>query len=73
MSAGEFAKRLALACLRESEELPQLREKLLDVEKSVVELRVDLKTAVIALLVHGGQMQLDMATRWVNENLNTED
>jgi hypothetical protein len=73
LSAGEFAKKLALACIRESDELPRLREKLLEVEANVAELRVDLRTAVTALLVHAGKLQLDKANSWVEANLVTKD
>lgn len=70
MSAGDYARRLVINTLEDSERR-KVQDELRDVKREITELRGDLATSVLALLVGAGQIEKSEARDWVRENLKT--
>lgn len=70
MSAGDYARRVVLDALEDTEQR-KVQDELRDVKRELAELRDDIATAVFALLVGAGKIEKGEARDWVSANLKT--
>lgn len=68
MSPGEYARRLVLDALEETDHR-RLEEGMGALEREVAQLRAELANSVMALLVGAGKVDKDEARDWVQANL----
>ena len=68
MSRGEYARRLLIECLDDTER-ERVRHDIAELREEVVKLREDLATAVMALLVRGEPYSVEEAKAWVIRRL----
>lgn len=68
MSAGDYARRLVLDALEDSARR-KVEDDLREVKREIAELRTDLATSVLALLVGAGEVEQGEAREWVQANL----
>lgn len=70
MSAGDYARRMVIDTL-EDVERKKTQDQMRDLKREIVDLRADVATTALALLVGAGKIGKDEAQMWVRENLKT--
>jgi hypothetical protein len=68
ISAGDYARRIVLDTLEDTER-HKTQDELRELKRQIAELRNDVATAVMALLVGAGKVDMDEARAWVSANL----
>lgn len=71
MSAGDFARRLVIDTLEDTERR-KVHDELRDVKRQIAELRDDVATAALALLVGAGKTEKEEAREWVQAHLRAK-
>ena len=70
MSAGDYARRMVIDTLEDGER-KKTQDQMRELKREIAELRDDVATTALALLVGAGKVGKDEAQIWVRENLKT--